>query len=64
MGGAVWLALDAEGVGDPFDKLRAGSSLHLKNGYAQDDNAVRGPNYATTIKFQYLQESQGHPKLP
>jgi len=51
-GGAVWLALDTRGVGDPFDKLRAGSSLRLKNGYAQDDNAVRGPNYATTIKFQ------------
>jgi hypothetical protein len=25
-------------AGDPFDKLRAGSSLRLKNGCAQDDD--------------------------
>jgi len=32
----------AHGVvaGDPFGKLRAGSSLRLKNGYAQDDKVV------------------------
>jgi hypothetical protein len=38
----------AQGIlaGDPFDwRLRAGSSLHLKNGCAQDDPLKSKPNF-------------------
>jgi YHS domain-containing protein len=35
--GAAWLTRQAGRKGDPFGKLRAGSSLRLKDGCAQDD---------------------------
>jgi hypothetical protein len=37
---AAWLAHEAGSAGDPFGRLRAGSSLRLKDGYAQDDDVV------------------------
>jgi hypothetical protein len=40
--------------GDPFGKLRAGSSLRLKNGCAQDGKDNKGPNCAITHESREL----------
>jgi len=47
----VWLTRLAGGAGDPFAlPLRAGSSLRLKNGYAQDDTVANNSTALQTVQ--------------